>query len=70
MKCDSCNREITIGEWPYCPHGKAQPSKGFEPYWDENISDKPVWVSTPGDRKKYLKPHWDKDYVVHVQERR
>lgn len=21
MKCDSCNQEIEIGEWPFCPHG-------------------------------------------------
>lgn len=68
MKCDTCDTILEIGMWPFCPdHGKPTASKGFEPYYDENISDKPVWISTPGDRNKYLKPHWENDHIVHVQ---
>jgi hypothetical protein len=22
MKCSNCDNEITIGSWPFCPHGK------------------------------------------------
>ena len=21
MKCDQCGRELSIGDWPFCPHG-------------------------------------------------
>ena len=21
MKCDHCDHEMVIGDWPYCPHG-------------------------------------------------
>ena len=69
MNCDSCGQELAIGEWPFCPHGSTQSRKGFEPYWDENISDKPVWIGNPGDRQKLMRPHWENDHVVHVQER-
>jgi hypothetical protein len=67
MICDGCHKELTIGEWPWCPHGFPEKSKGFEPYWDENISDHPVLISNPGDRNKHLRPHWEGDYLVHVQ---
>lgn len=36
--CDSCGKEYSVGEWPFCPHG--QPSyyfAHFTPYVDENI---------------------------------
>ncbi len=70
MNCDVCQKPITIGEWPFCPHGRAQASKGFEEYIDWNISDQPVRITTPGDRRKHLKPHWQDDHIVHMQERR
>lgn len=68
-RCDGCQRVVEIGDWPYCPHGKAQPSKGFEAYVDYNISDNPVTITNPGDRTKYLKPHWENDHIVHLQPR-
>ncbi len=68
-KCTSCGKRVHGGEWFECPHGKAGPSKGFEPYLDKHITDEPVWISTPGDRKRYLKPRWKDDYIVHTQER-
>jgi len=33
-RCDTCHETVAIGDWPFCPHGKARPSKGFEPYFD------------------------------------
>jgi hypothetical protein len=32
--CPDCGAVIEIGDWPFCPHGKANPAKGFEPYFD------------------------------------
>ncbi len=70
MKCDSCGHELQIGEWPYCPHESARFGfKPMEPYWDHNISDKPVWITNSGDRNKLMRPHWENDHLVHVQER-
>jgi len=69
MKCDDCGHDIQIGEWPFCNHGRPTPSKGFEPYWDENIATEPVWISDPGDRNQRMRPHWENDHMVHVQPR-
>jgi len=33
-RCETCGQEIHLGDWPFCPHGKANPAKGFEPYFD------------------------------------
>jgi hypothetical protein len=30
MTCDTCNREIEIGAWPFCPHEPAKGLKYFE----------------------------------------
>ncbi len=34
--CERCGATIEIGDWPFCKggHGKANPAKGFEPYFD------------------------------------
>lgn len=69
MKCDDCGKAVQIGDWPYCPHEKANASKGFEPFVDWNVSDKPVTITNPGDYRKYFKPHWENDNLVHVQPR-
>lgn len=29
MRCDSCNRELQIGDWPYCPHGSTRAHRPF-----------------------------------------
>lgn len=23
MTCETCQKELVIGDWPFCPHGKA-----------------------------------------------
>ena len=69
VKCDDCGKAYRIGDWPLCPHGTPTPTKGYEPHWDNNITTHPVWISNPGDTRKYLKPHWKDDHIVHVQEK-
>lgn len=68
-RCLDCGRRYAIGEWPYCPHGTASPTKGYEPHWDYHITDTPVWISNPGDKKKYLKAVWENDHIRHTIER-
>ena len=66
--CNNCGEVLEIGSWPFCgDHSKVEARKGFEPYEDWNISDKPVTISNPGDRNKYLRPHWENDQIVHIQ---
>ena len=64
--CDACGKELTIGEWPYCPHGRGTASKGFEPYWDNTIADQPQYITSGADYKKFFKPQWNNDYVTHL----
>jgi hypothetical protein len=32
--CGRCGKVVEIGSWPFCPHGKAHPARGFEPRFD------------------------------------
>lgn len=67
MKCESCNGEIEIGSWPFCPdHGKPEARKGFEPYFDIGLG---IQVDTAGDRNKAMRPRWENDHIVHLQPR-
>ncbi len=70
MICDDCGKPVQIGSWPWCPHSvEMSRSKGFEPYWDKNITDHPVWISNPGDKRKYLRPQWKDDMMIHTYEK-
>lgn len=69
MICDLCGIELGIGDWPYCPHGPTRQREAFKAYLDENISDEPVWITNAGDRNKLMRPHWEKDYLVRIEER-
>lgn len=64
--CENCGAAFTVGEWPFCPHGEAYKTKGFEPYFDVALG---VQVNTPGDRNKALRPRWENDHIVHLQPR-
>lgn len=67
--CPDCGHVIHIGSAVQCPHEKVGPSKGFEPYDDIGLTDHPVRINSPADRKKYMKPHWVNDYIVELRER-
>ena len=32
MTCDQCQRELVVGDWPFCPHG---PSRSFNVIGDD-----------------------------------
>lgn len=37
MKCTECDKTLTIGDWPFCPHGKTLKRKPFQPYFDHQL---------------------------------
>ena len=63
-ECQQCKQIVRIGDWPFCPHGRPYSTKGFEPYYDDNLMK---MISNPGDRNVELKPHWEHDNIVHIQ---
>jgi hypothetical protein len=65
--CEKCGVPIHIGHDYRCPHEKALPTKGFEPYFDMGLG---IQVNGPGDRHKAMRPRWEDDHVIHLQERR
>ena len=65
-RCDVCQQRLEIGDFPFCPHGKPTPSKGFEPHYDYGLDQ---YVTTPGDRNKAMRPYWENDHIVQLQPR-
>ena len=57
MKCDKCENEIHIGEWPYCPHGRGnnleQPMESVQD-WNISPEEGGVEFTTRGQRRKYM----------------
>lgn len=56
MKCDVCEVELQVGQWPWCPHEDA---RGFgdapiEPYFDENITSTGEWITTRAQRRRIM----------------
>ncbi len=66
--CEKCGSIVRIGEWPFCdgngPHGFPVASKGFEPYYDDNLMKT---ITNPGDRNVEFKPHWERDHIVKIE---
>jgi len=65
--CDKCGEVLEIGSWPFCgDHGRPVRSKGFEPYFDIALGRQ---ISTPGDWNQAMRPHWENDHIVKVDDR-
>ena len=64
--CEQCGQPIHIGAWYECPHEPMYKSKGFEAFECFTVADHPVTITTPGDMKKYMKPHWQNDHIVEL----
>lgn len=57
--CKSCGKPIRIGDYPFCPHGKANFAVADDTLtggarWMHNLGDKPVWVETKTQLNKEL----------------
>ncbi len=64
--CEGCGRIVHIGEWPACPHGKAQAARGFEPYFDYGLGR---MITGVGDIQAALRPQWNNDYMTKLDHR-
>lgn len=46
--CDACGQAYTVGDWPFCPHGRYCGTNVTDTFvggqWIENLDDKPVYV--------------------------
>jgi len=56
MKCDQCNRDVNVGDWPFCPHGSARNfgEQPLEPYIDHNLGTEPVEITSRGQRRAIM----------------
>jgi len=59
--CEKCGRFWTIGDWPWCPHGKPIPIHPFKPYFDEHISPEGAYLTSHYQRNKIMRQN-DADY--------
>jgi hypothetical protein len=55
MVCDDCGKTLSVGEWPWCPHGETRfHVDAFEPYFDEHLSPEGMWITSARQRRKYM----------------
>ena len=56
MNCDKCGAEISIGEWPFCPHGMMTHfgDEPLTPYIDHNLGPEPIEIRTRGERRAIM----------------
>ena len=55
MKCDNCNTEVVVGDWPFCPHGPSRYRvDAFDPYFDTDLTEDGVWISSAHQRRKIM----------------
>ncbi len=55
MRCDECGHEMNFGEWPFCPHDKAEFRPPFVPWIDENIAPHPVEIRSLAQWNRLMK---------------
>jgi len=50
MICADCNKELAIGDWPFCPHSSTHEGigmlGGFHARYEHNIGPEPVYVTS------------------------
>ena len=59
MTCDQCGQPITVGDWPFCPHGRS----ALRAVGDdipggmvlENLGHEPVTVYSHTERKAIMR---------------
>ena len=63
-ECEKCHEQVTIGQWPYCPHGTGLGELGeFHEYFDPHITSERDpstgrvgrWITSRRDREKLMK---------------
>lgn len=60
MTCERCGADVAIGEWPWCPHGRAAHMAVLDDTlpggarWMQNLGHEPVWVETRTQLRREL----------------
>jgi hypothetical protein len=72
-ECHSCGKSLEVGDWPYCPHGRAKMSviddtiAGGARYF-ENLGPERVWVESKSQLRAELSARGLRPRVQHVGE--
>ena len=78
MTCDKCQKELQVGEWPFCDHGFPERPGGAAMIGDsitggaryfENLGPEPVWVETKSQLKDELRARGLREHVRHIGEK-
>jgi hypothetical protein len=69
--CEKCGTVITIGSFPFCPHGPANGVRLPDVTWPggktfENLAHEPQTFHSPAEFKRYLKANGIEQRVRHV----
>jgi hypothetical protein len=68
--CDRCGKELVVGEWPWCPHGRGVNNVVDDTILggevNENVSHEPVHFDSKSAKRRYLKEHGLQEFVRHV----
>jgi hypothetical protein len=70
MTCDRCGATLTIGDYPFCPHGSGSTSveavtwPGGKVF--ENLGHEPVRCDSPADLKREMDARGLEPFVRHV----
>lgn len=68
--CDLCGREVTVGEWPWCPHGFGRMAvvpddiPGGETV--QNFGPEPVTYYSRSERRRIMRERGLSEVVKHV----
>ena len=57
MTCDKCGELVTVGEWPFCPHGTPNVSVINDeleggPRWFDTMGHEPVYIASKSQWKR------------------
>lgn len=56
IACESCGKQLEVGDWPFCPHGRGLGMLGeFKPYVEPNLGPEPVLITSLAQKQRLLK---------------
>lgn len=73
MTCEKCGQELTLGDWPWCPHGRSISGTtgavddtfiGGRIY--ENLGHEPVFIESRSHLRRELKARGLEEFVRHT----
>lgn len=71
MTCDRCGVTLTIGMYPFCPHGEPLRGRGADVTWPggktfENLGPEPVTLYSPAELGREMTRRGLEPFVRHV----